>query len=637
MKRRWMHLLAGALGLCLTAGNLSPVQVFGEEVMTEEVISEEASGESISGEEVSKATFKTAKDWDEVFQALKKVRRYYYETYAVEDVDYAVSSSAATSSAKVMNESAATGSTMEYSGTNLRDSRVDEADVVKTDGKHIYQIRNQSELVILSANGSDTQVISRIDLKEVKKGDDLFALAGNALSAREIFVDGDTLSVICEVGGSYRSGKNGVSRWYDLCGILTFDIQDPAAPVYQGSRSQVGSYFQARKIENQIYLYTTSWPDVEDTLEESALSVFINNQEVPVSDYCIPEHVDSQNYLIVSSGSIHAPTEIADQKVVISGADNVYVTTNHTYVMQRYSRGDGDFTQISSLSMLEGGITPHASCSVKGTINDSFAIDEYNGYLRVLTTYTGTSGYSFSQVIGYLFGIEELQDDYYNSTWARYNALYVLDEELRRVGRLRGIAENESVESTRFFGDRVYFVTYENTDPVFCADLSEPKNPKIISEFKTTGFSAYLHPYGDGRLLGMGYETDPETGETLGVKLSMFNIETDGVITETDRVILPGITWCEALGNYKELFVSEEKNLIGFYHDDRYFLYRYDDAEGFTRALLYDYYGDDLAGVHSADTMRGLYVGEELYLAGGSAVIGFDMANDFEQNLLLKQ
>lgn len=79
-------------------------------------------------------------------------------------------------------------------------------------------------------------------------------------------------------------------------------------------------------------------------------------------------------------------------------------------------------------------------------------------------------------------------------------------------------------DSARFLGSMAYFVTYRNMDPLFAVDLSDEKNPKVLSELKITGFSEYLHFWGEDKLVGIGYETDPETGRQTGLKISMFDI-----------------------------------------------------------------------------------------------------------------
>ena len=73
-------------------------------------------------------------------------------------------------------------------------------------------------------------------------------------------------------------------------------------------------------------------------------------------------------------------------------------------------------------------------------------------------------------------------------------------------------------------GETGYFVTFKQVDPLFSVDLSNPADPEIIGELKIPGFSEYLHPYGDGLLLGIGMDVDEEGVTTEGVKVSMFDV-----------------------------------------------------------------------------------------------------------------
>ena len=88
----------------------------------------------------------------------------------------------------------------------------------------------------------------------------------------------------------------------------------------------------------------------------------------------------------------------------------------------------------------------------------------------------------------------------------RSNAVYVLDEQLEIVGELEEIAPDESIFSTRFMGDRLYMVTFQQIDPFFVIDLSSD-TPKILGELKIPGFSNYLHPYDEEHVIGVGRDT----------------------------------------------------------------------------------------------------------------------------------
>ena len=91
-------------------------------------------------------------------------------------------------------------------------------------------------------------------------------------------------------------------------------------------------------------------------------------------------------------------------------------------------------------------------------------------------------------------------------------SLYVLGLDLTVKGKIEGLAENEFIRSARLQGETGYFVTFRQTDPLFAADLSDPEHPEILGELKVSGFSEYLHVYGEDLLLGIGMEADEETG-----------------------------------------------------------------------------------------------------------------------------
>jgi uncharacterized secreted protein with C-terminal beta-propeller domain len=83
----------------------------------------------------------------------------------------------------------------------------------------------------------------------------------------------------------------------------------------------------------------------------------------------------------------------------------------------------------------------------------------------------------------------------------------------------------------RFIEERGYVVTFRQTDPLYVLDLRDPAAPQVVGELKIPGYSGYLHPIGDDRLLGVGQsggtvgDVDPGRGEANGVQFSLFDIE----------------------------------------------------------------------------------------------------------------
>ena len=202
-----------------------------------------------------------------------------------------------------------------------------------------------------------------------------------------------------------------------------------------------------------------------------------------------------------------------ESKSILGGVDDIYCNENHMYIYSTVwddaNRGDdwsGSYnvsTQILKVDLTDGlGFTAYAS--VKGQVDDQYALDEYDGNLRIATT-----------TYDYLDGNDS-------------NHLFVLDDSLNVIGSVNGFAENESIKAVRYMGDTAYVITYEQTDPLFVIDLSAPTAPAILGEVKISGFSTMLVPIDENTLLGIGYHTEDEDYTTLevqeGLKLALFDV-----------------------------------------------------------------------------------------------------------------
>ena len=121
---------------------------------------------------------------------------------------------------------------------------------------------------------------------------------------------------------------------------------------------------------------------------------------------------------------------------------------------------------------------------------NNYALSEYEGKLRVATTEEPT-------------WIDNAQQTAAQST------VTVLDQQgnkLVRVGSVSGLGQGERIYAVRFLGDKGYVVTFRQVDPLYTLDLSDATAPKVAGELKIPGFSSYLHPVGESKLLGIGYE-----------------------------------------------------------------------------------------------------------------------------------
>lgn len=516
-------------------------------------------------------------------------------------------------------DSGSSKTTSSYSTTNLQVEGVDEGDSVKTDGNYFYILTTESQIRIV-----DTKT-----LKEVSTISD--EIDGDEVDYSEIYVADKRLVLAGNIYTSNLKKQKEDTYYMDSSSqavLITYDISDIKNPKQIGKVYQDGTYRTSRKIGDYIYLFSdySYYPDTiyssdSSSMEESSsaklniendsdIIPMVNQEEIAEDSIYIPKEVSNCNYLVISSIHLKEPSKTLDEKSIMQSGNDFHITKESIYVLQTDWNSEHIKTNIIRFSFQNGKISPVDAASLDGELTDSFAINESNSYLRVLLTDWGADS-------------------------TQTNAVYVLDDKMNVVGEIKNLAPGETIYSARFMGDTGYFVTYRNTDPLFSVDFSEPENPKIIGELKITGFSEYLHFYGKNKLFGIGRETNPDTGEFLGIKLSMFDIRNPKDVKEEEKLVLKGIDDCDALDNYKAILIDDEKNLIGFAVQDyknggyhwEYLVFSYDEKEGFVKKLDYGFVQDS----YDFDTIRGIYIDSVLYIIRDSEIVAFDMEEGFKQ------
>lgn len=561
----------------------------------------------------------------------KKVKTAWSDSMAVSD-EIAYSANARQS----MQESAkmATGTDMDmtdtgssrsedsYSSTNLQVEGVDEGDFIKTDGIYFYILNKNNQIRIVEAKTLKEvcTISNEIDKNEVRYSemyvaDNRLILAGNVYHS------------------SLKKQKEDV--YYMDNGsqtiLVIYDLSNQKNPKLIGTVYQDGNYRTSRKIGDYIYLFSdysyypnngvvyteNSFARKQSSAEhsitdDSKIIPTVNQKEIPADHIYISKKITNCNYLVISSINLKNPSKIIDEKSLMQFGDDFHITKESIYVLQTDWESNHVKTNIIRFSFKDGKISPIDVASLDGQLTDTFAINESNSYLRVLLT--------------------DWSSDFSTQT----NSVYVLNDKMKVVGKIQNLAQGETIYSARFMGDIGYFVTYRNTDPLFSVDFSNPKNPKIIGELKITGFSEYLHFYGKNKLLGLGRETDPNTGEFLGIKLSIFDIRNPKNVKEEKKLVLKGIDECEALYDYKAVLVDSNKNLIGFFvknyengvYNYNYLLFSYTEEEGFIKKLDYSFTEDTYA---YSSTIRGIYIDSIFYIVRDCEVTSFDMEHNFKK------
>ena len=479
----------------------------------------------------------------------------------------------------------------DYSQTNVREAGVDEGDVVKTDGSYLYILKSSASVRIVDIRGTKMKEIAKIQPEKLNE------------SIEDLYLDGDRLMLVTTGYESSmeeaESDMYTVNR-YQYTALTVYDITEREHPEMTGRITQEGDYLQSRKNGNYVYLLTQYSPSLGDSFEDSSVMPLVNEQKLAISDVYLPDQTSQPDYLVASGINIQDPENVISSKAIVSGAADFYMSSDNLFICNNNWNDGKSSTEILRFACEDGEITAGAMCELPGFLNDTFSLDEYQGYLRVLLT-EDSNGES--------------------------NSLYILDADMQVTGAIRDLADGETIRSARFMGTMAYFVTFRQTDPLFCADLSDPDNPQILSELKLTGFSSYLHPYGEHLLLGVGYEAEEETGSQTGVKLSMFDISDPSQVEELDKYVIKGASYLPSDYNYKAILADGEKNLIGFVCDGEYLVFSYDEEKGFQNLLTYtmsdwEYWDGDAS-------CRGVYAGDELYIVDQDEVLCFDMNRDF--------
>lgn len=522
------------------------------------------------GSKAGGSTPTEAENYDEIYKAVQNaVNKSDISLYARDGLEF----SSAAINEQVADYDVAEGASdgtkgSDYSKTNTQTEGVDEADKVKTDGRYIYVLSSFSSYYRVRIADTDTGLKQLGDISE----NDFYAL--------DMFLADNRLVVL----GSAQYGKE--------CKATVWDISNPEAPVKLREIHQSGEYTDSRLIADKLYLISTYRPNagtIEKTRPETYVpSITCGDQDgtVTADSIYIGGNCNNACYTVTAAYTV-TDGRLISTKSLLGGADTVYASRESIIIAAQISYNE---TALTRLEISDGEIKLAASGTLAGTLLNQFSIDEYNGYCRfVITKQTGTS---------------------------TANELIVTDGDLKETGRTGDLAHGERVYSVRFMGDAAYFVTFRETDPLFSADLSNPAEPKIIGSLKIPGFSDYLFPYGNVRLLGVGREAD-EKGAVTGLKLSLFDISDPANVTESAKTVINAF-YSEANYNHKATLADYNKNLIALpIGTNKLHIYSLNpDDSGFTLCA-------ELTLDGRSELFRGLYIGDLFYAVSDTQISEF--------------
>ncbi|MBN2306477.1 beta-propeller domain-containing protein [Candidatus Peregrinibacteria bacterium] len=448
----------------------------------------------------------------------------------------------------------------DYSSTNIQVEGVDEADIIKNDGSHIYLVKDDTVRIIKAWPPSVMKEEAEIDF-----GDDSFY-------PRELYVEDDKLIVIGQVSNYYDimplvKQAMIVPPAYrsDQSKVYVYDISDRSNPKKLRKVTFDGYYQTSRRIGNQLYLVLNASPNVWrwDYIEtgDDLLPTLIDGDGDPEAMVgCIDIRYfpgyDMPRYMITASFDISDSDSEIHREVMLGSSENVYVSqtdlfaANTDYGYERYTDWDWNrdrtMTRLFRFELNGGDIEFKARGEVPGVILNQFSMDQHSGYFRIATN------------AGNMWSEED----------PARNNVYVLDEDMKVIGSLEGLAKGERIYSTRFLGNRLYMVTFKQIDPLFVIGLSNPRQPVVLGELKIPGYSEYIHPYDENNIIGFGQETtENQWGGTVtdGFKMALFDVSDPNNPKQkfVENIGDQG-TYSELLYNHKALLFDKSKELLAF-------------------------------------------------------------------------
>ncbi len=514
------------------------------------------------------------------------------------------------------------------SKTNTQVDGVDEADIIKNDGRYIYIITEYRKLCVV-----DTESMKTVFSQELTAIND-----GNNYMANEMYLTGNRLIVLGSQNKKLEQIEAeesettvaGDTVFYTDCYfpyynyetvIRIFDLSDKNNISLVTAFTQDGSYSDSRLVDGYAYIITNYNINSPGGIEKGAVPS-VKNEKITCD--CLWAERNCNDYTgqtVISGFSVSENDPTVSKVSVVGSTGTIYCSKNTLYLLSGnwdwYNENGG--TDIYSFSLKDGKIEKKATGNVPGVVKNNYSVDEKDGYLRLATT------------------------DYNYQTSIDISSVYILDEALEIVGKLTDIAHDEQIKSTRFIGNIAYIVTFRNTDPLFAVDLSDPKNPKILGQVKLPGFSEYLHPLGENLLVGIGYDGDNNSADFQSLKITLFDISNplkpivkDSLVYENtmSRTLYePKSFIMGQSGNDFYIPISKGKdyyNIIGDWYKTVYTLkYLHISAENGTLSVLTSYTVPEKFDTDHAsyDHFTGAYIGENFYAVADTVMYRFTLSD----------
>ncbi len=550
-----------------------------------------------------------------------------------------------------------------YSETNVQVKDIDEPDIVKNDGLHIY-FANEKPILryienVFVERKTGINIIKAFPPKDI-------SLLTNITSENKEFIKNLLLD---------KDNKILITFGYKT--INAYNIATPGNPekIWNYEYAENNELLTARLYQGKIYLFLRSYIDRKNPCPLNILNNPTNQFYLNCNDFYIPREPIANNIsysiFILDPKSGHIDKKVSfigalTNSVIYVSPKNIYVTYHYyenfvDYILDFYTNELKDILpsdiidRITKLKIYDiskeakifeinlilnkyintlsneknfdneirnrfkdyltknlknfektaivkidiNNLEIKKTGYIPGKLLNQFSLDEYNDYLRTAVT-LGERNFFFSPI---------------QVNITSTNAVYILDSDLNIVGNLENLGLTERIYGARFYGTRGYLVTFRQIDPFYVLDLSNPKNPLLKGELKIPGYSSYLEELDNNLVLGIGQEN-------FKVKVSLFDINDASNPIELDKYILDD-RWSEILNNHRAFL--KDKNYKIFFLPSSYKAY----------IFSYDNKKLKLEKEITSPIKRAIYIDNYLYLISNKEIIVLN-ENNWQEEAKLK-
>ena len=524
----------------------------------------------------------------------------------------------------------------DFSKTNIQVENVDEADVIKTDGEYIYSLSDNQVIITDARDPQNTNVLYK-----------LTSTSYSGTSPEEILLYGNDLIVIGTMRGPMTT-------------VEVYDITSKENPIKKEAYCVNGRYYTSRLTDGKLYVLSTGHLDYDDGKVDNSYVENSVTRYISYNDIYYFNNKLTTAQTTISTLDLDKEKAKVDVSMYLLALDNIYVSQDNMYLV-----ADNYYNQ--KISFLPAFIRLMGTKGIIGEAKDLYEEDDYFYDDDETTIYKFALNNGKIKYVGKAkeegYTIDQFSLDEYNSNLrvALYtdkgSRVAIFNDKMKKIGETEKVARGERMYSSRFIGDRGYLVTYLNTDPLFCIDLSDPKNPEILGELQISGYSTYLHPYDETHLIGIGYESEVKTNRNsegkvtsqyaviTGMKMALFDVSNiNNPIKISDTQIGDKYTRSAILTNHKALLFSKEKGIIAIpvntyekeleisstngdlsslessyttnskeYRTEGYLVYGINLEDGFVPKGFIDHSETDPKSYSGTNLIRGVYIKDYLF------------------------